>query len=116
MNHHSKTRKFGREEGPRDALMKSLALALITHEKIETTHAKAKSLRPYVEHLVTKAKMNTLAARRHIVSKTGSEVGAKTLVETIAPKYTTRQGGYTRIIKLPRREADGSAMAVIEFV
>lgn len=95
--------------------MKSLAYALVTNSKITTTEAKAKELRPMVEKLITKGKLGTLAARRVIASRLGQE-GSAIVMKTLAPKYKDRKGGYTRIIKLPRRESDGSPMAIIEFV
>ncbi|MSU55571.1 MAG: 50S ribosomal protein L17 [Candidatus Taylorbacteria bacterium] len=116
MRHHDNIRKFGLERGQRVALLKSLALALVTNKKITTTEAKAKEIRPFVEKLVTRAKIKTLASRRLLTSRLGSPEGVKELVDTLAPKYEKRAGGYTRIVKLPRRLSDGSAMAVIEFV
>lgn len=116
MNHHSTKRKFGREAGQRDALVQSLARSLVIHNQITTTLAKAKEIRPIVEKMVTKAKTGTLASRRLLISRVGDAETAKSLIEVIAPKYKDRKGGYTRIIKLPRRETDGSEMAVIEFV
>lgn len=116
MRHHDNIRKFGRERGQRNALLKSLALSLVVRKKITTTEAKAKELRPFVEKLVTRAKTKTLASRRLLVSRLGAGAGVKELVDTLAPKYEKRSGGYTRIVKLPRRLSDGAAMAVIEFV
>ncbi|MEK7095535.1 MAG: 50S ribosomal protein L17 [Patescibacteria group bacterium] len=116
MRHHSTKRKFGREMTQRDALMRSLARNLINEGRITTTLAKAKSLRPYVEKLVTKAKAGDLAARRLLISRIQGEKEVKALVETLGPKYKSRAGGYTRIIKLPRRELDAAPMAMIEFV
>ncbi|MEA1929393.1 MAG: 50S ribosomal protein L17 [Patescibacteria group bacterium] len=116
MRHHDQNRKFGRKAGQRTALMRSLAEALITHGRIQTTEAKAKSLRPFVERLVTKAKPGTLSARRLVISELGTPARAKKLVDEIAPKYVERAGGYTRIVKLPPRKSDSSKMAVIEFV
>lgn len=116
MRHHDNIRKFGRERGQRNALLKSLALSLVVHKKITTTEAKAKELRPFVEKLVTRAKIKTLASRRLLTSRLGADKGVKELVDTLAPKYEKRAGGYTRIVKLPRRQSDGAAMAVIEFV
>ncbi len=100
----------------RNALIKSLARSLVIHGKIETTLAKAKELRPFVEKLITKGKTGTLVARRTIIERLGAGQQVKILVEEIAPKYKERAGGYTRITKLPRREGDGSPMAQIEFV
>ena len=96
--------------------MKSLALSLVLRQKITTTEAKAKELRPFVEKLVTRAKIKTLASRRLLLSRLGGEEGVSRLISVVAPKYEKRAGGYTRILKLPRRLSDGSAMAVIEFV
>lgn len=115
MRHHNKNRKFGLEEGPRNALLKSLTRAMVLEQKIQTTLAKAKSLRPIVEKLVTKAKINDLATRRLLISRTSEDV-AKVLLSDLGPKYKSRQGGYTRITKLPPRRVDGADMAVIEFV
>lgn len=116
MRHHNTNRKFGRETGQRAALMRSLAEALIKNNKIKTTEAKAKELRPLVEKMVTRAKIKTLASRRLLLSRLRSEVRVKDLMETIAPRYLKRAGGYTRITKLAPRLSDGSKMAVIEFV
>lgn len=116
MRHHSNVRKFGREKTQRHALMRSLVRNLIRDSRITTTSAKAKELRPMIEKLVTKAKTNSIAARRLIVSSIHSPAETKKLVDVIAPKYAKRQGGYTRIVKLPNRELDGSPMSMIEFV
>ena len=95
--------------------MKSLALALVLGNKIKTTDAKARELRPYVEKMITQGRLGTLASKRNLVSKIGV-IGAEKIVKDVAPKYKGRSGGYTRITKLPRRVSDGSLMAVIEFV
>lgn len=115
MNHSNKIRKFGREKNQRVALMKTLAVSLVEQERITTTAAKAKSLRPFVEKLITTGKKGTIASRRLVVSRIG-ERGARKIATTLAEKYKARNGGYTRIIKLPRRKNDGSPMAMIEFV
>ena len=116
MRHHSNTRKFGREKNQRHALMRSLACNLIRDSRIKTTLMKAKEIRPYVEKLVTKAKNNTLANRRLVMAKIHSTTEVKALFEKLGPKYADRKGGYTRIIRLPKRELDASPMALIEFV
>lgn len=85
------------------------------HEKIETTEAKAKELRPFIEKLVTKGKKDTVANRRAIAVLVG-ENAAKKIASDISKKYEKRAGGYTRIVKMQRRLSDGSPMAVIEFV
>lgn len=117
MRHHNANRTFGRSKNQRAALMKGLVESLVTHGKIETTEAKAKELRPAIEKLVTKAKTPTLATRRLLLASLYNHTETvEKLIGTIAPKYTARAGGYTRIIKLPRRAGDASPMAVIEFV
>ena len=116
MRHHNANRKFGRETDQRRALLRSLAEGLIENDRIKTTLAKAKELRPYMEKLVTKARLNTLAARRGVISRLGTVARAERLMKEIAPRYVGRAGGYTRIIKLPPRLSDGSPMALIEFV
>ena len=116
MRHHVKNRKFGRKTDERKAFMRSLARNLIAKEKIKTTEARAKELRPFIEKLVTKSRLSTLASRRGIISTLGTEEGVKKLCDDISPRYKDRNGGYTRIIKLPRRPGDASKMAIIEFV
>jgi len=116
MRHHSNVRKFGREKNQRRALMRSLARNLVRDGRIKTTTAKAKEVRPYVEKLVTKAKVGTVAARRLVDSRLMGTIETKKLFDVIAPKYKDRNGGYTRIVKLPNRDLDGAPMALIEFV
>ena len=84
--------------------------------KIHTSEAKAKELRPYVEKLVTRAKNDTLAGKRLVASRIGSVDAMKKLFSVWGPKFKERNGGYTRIVKLPARLSDGSRRAVIEFI
>ncbi len=117
MNHHSNKRKFGRSKNQREALMESLALNLIVRGKMKTTLAKAKELRPFIEKMVTRAKVDSVANRRVISSKLGNKPKeTKKLFEKIATNYTDRKGGYTRVLKLNPRKSDGAEMAIIEFV
>lgn len=117
MRHGRKNRKFGRKANVRRGFIRSLAVALITYEKITTTEARAKELRPYIEKLITKGKKGDLASRRLIVARLGNqETLANKMVDDIAKRYEDRAGGYTRITKLGRRGGDASPMAVIEFV
>ncbi len=117
MRHHNSTRKFGRTRNGRRALLKGLALNLIIHSKIETTEAKAKELRPFMEKLITIAKPKTMTAMRLVTARLiNRKPEVKKLFDEIVPKYMDRKGGYTRIIKLTQRLGDGSKMAIIEFV
>lgn len=108
-------RVFGREMQQRKAFMKGLLTALITHGRIQTTVARAKSLKPAADKLVTQAKRGTIVSRRLLLRSVGTAAATK-LFKDIAPKFATRAGGYTRVVKLQRRLSDGSAMAIIEFV
>jgi large subunit ribosomal protein L17 len=94
----------------------NMAASLIEHEQIMTTLPKAKELRPIVEKLVTLGKRGDLHARRQVIARIGSDTLAKRLFETIAPRYSSRNGGYIRIMKAGFRHGDNAAMAVIEFV
>ncbi len=116
MRHHNSVRKFGREKTQRHALMRSLARNLIRDNQIKTTTAKAKELRPFVEKLVTRAKTNTVASRRLVMTRIQGAPEVKKLFDTVAPKYKDRKGGYTRITRMPNRDLDGSPMAIISFV
>ena len=116
MKHHAKTRKLGRTRKVRKALLRSLAEALVLNDKIKTTEAKAKEIRPLIEKLVTKAKNDTLTNRRLLIARLGHKEAVEKMFKEIGDKYKGRQGGYTRIIKLPARGGDGSPMAIIEFV
>jgi len=115
MKHKSTGRKLGRKRNARRALMRSLAVNLVRDEKIKTTEAKAKELRPYVEKMITKGKSGAIAGRRLVAARIGEDAAKKIFTE-IAPRYKERRGGYTRIVKLPRRKGDAAKMAVIEFV
>ncbi len=116
MRHGKTGRKFNRTLKARKGLLKSLAVAIINEESIATTEAKAKELRPFIEKLVTIAKADTVASRRLVATKIGSGVVLTKMFKDIAPSFKDRKGGYTRIIKLPKRVKDASPMAQIEFV
>jgi large subunit ribosomal protein L17 len=116
MKHHNRNRKFGRNKNQRIALIKSLVSSLVRDEKIVTTEAKAKEIRPHIEKLVTHAKKDTVASRRLVNTKVSTDKLVSKLFTDIAPKYAERNGGYTRIIKLPLRKNDAAKMAKIEFI
>lgn len=117
MQHHNSIRKFGRERKVRTAFMRSLARALILNEKMITTEARAKSLRPYVEKLITHSKTDSVAKRRHVASVLGNDVDSvKKLFAELGPRYKDRSGGYTRIVKVGTRAGDAAKRAYIGFV
>ena len=114
--HGYKGRKFGLERDQRRALLKGLATSLIEHGKIETTLMKAKEIVPYVEPLITKAKIGDLHNRRQIVAALSTVEAAHKLVDAIAPKLTGRNSGHLRIVRTAVRVGDNTQMARVEFV
>ena len=116
MRHRVGGRKLQRTSSHRAALFRNMAAALIKHEQITTTTAKAKELRPYVEKLVTLAKRGGLSNRRLAQSRLMDDAQLAKLFDVIAPRYADRNGGYTRVIKAGVRISDASPVAVIEFV
>ena len=118
MRHGNAHRKFNRRSNQRTALFQHLASALIKHEQITTTLPKAKDLRPIVEKLITLAKKGDLHARRQAISTLQHPAKGVIykLFDEIAPRYTERPGGYTRILKLGHREGDGADIARIELL
>jgi len=119
MRHQKRGRKLGRTASHRKALLRNLAISLITHKRIKTTDPKAKELRGFVERLVTYAKKGGLHGRRLILQKLPGKIGKDTaniLMHDIAPAFADRKGGYTRIIKLNNRKNDNSPISLIEFV
>ena len=109
-------RKFGRSAAHRKALMSNLASSLIEHKRIKTTHEKALELRKFIEPMITKAKNHTVHNRREVLKKIHNNAAVKALFDVIAPIYSDRPGGYTRIIKLGTRPNDSAKVSLIEFV
>jgi large subunit ribosomal protein L17 len=116
MRHGNKNNALGRKKAHRDALLSNLAISLIDHKRIETTLAKAKALRIYVEPLITKSKDDTTHSRRVVFSELQNKEATAALFRDVTPKVATRPGGYTRIIKLGNRLGDAAEMAMIELV
>ena len=116
MRHKKKGRKLGRKSGNRKALLMNLACQLITYKKIKTTDPKAKELRSFIEPLITLAKRNDLHSRRLVIKKIPKKNIVRILFEEIAPVFSERPGGYTRITKLGHRDNDKAPVSVIEFV
>ncbi len=116
MRHQRKTVKLGRKEGHRKSMLANLAVSLIEHNRIKTTLAKAKALRPLAEKLVTIGKKNTIHARRTAKAVLRQDDAVTKLFAEIAPRAVDRKGGYTRIIKLVQRQSDAAEVAFIEWV
>ena len=116
MRHGISQRKLSRKSGHRKALFRNMSAALVKHEQIVTTAAKAKELRPYIEKLVTLAKRGGLSNRRLAQSRLLDETQLKKLFDVLAERYKDRDGGYTRVIKMAPRASDAAPMAVIELV
>ncbi|MEX0616242.1 MAG: 50S ribosomal protein L17 [Candidatus Woykebacteria bacterium] len=116
MIHRVSARKLGRGTKERKALLKSLANSVVLYEKITTTEAKAKAVRPFLEKLVTVAKEDSLTARRRLTAKLGFENSVRKLLEVVGPTFKERPGGYLRLTKLGPRAGDSAPMVVVEFV
>ena len=116
MRHNKNYNHLGRQAGHRKALLSNMASSLILHKRIETTVAKAKAVRMFVEPLVTKSKEDTTHSRRIVFSYLKQKEAVTELFRTIAPKIAERPGGYTRILKTGFRLGDAAEMCIIEFV
>ncbi len=117
MIHRVKEKKLGRDASHRKALIKNLSTSLVVNKKVETTLAKAKYVRPYVERLITRAKKgNDFNTVKFIKGKLTTNDAVKILLGEVAPLFEKRQGGYTRIVQLPERKGDNAKMARLELV
>ncbi len=116
MRHRKKGTILDRKKAPREALLRNLAASVILHEKVKTTEAKAKAVRPLVEKAITTGKKPSLAARRNLMKFFYTEHPVKKILEVLGPRYASRPGGYTRIVKIGHRKNDGADMVQIELV
>ncbi|MBO5816052.1 MAG: 50S ribosomal protein L17 [Bacteroidales bacterium] len=116
MRHNKAINHLGRKSGHRKALLANMATSLILHKRIQTTVAKAKALKMYVEPLITKSKEDTTHSRRVVFSYLKNKEAVTELFRTVAPKIADRPGGYTRVLKTGFRYGDGADMALIELV
>lgn len=116
MRHRKKGKILGREKASRKALLRNLATSIIIYEKVKTTKAKAKAVKPVVEKLVTTAKKNDLTSRRKLLKVLYHKKAVNKALEVLGPRYKERKGGYTRIINLGNRAGDNAEMVQIEFV
>lgn len=116
MRHQKAHHKMNRSSTHRTATMRNLATALFRHERIETTHAKARALKPYAEKLITLGKRGDLHARRQAARDIQDHDVLKKLFDELAERYRTREGGYTRVLKVGRRRGDNAPLSLIELV
>ena len=116
MRHNKAINHLGRKSGHRKALLANMATSLILHKRIQTTVAKAKALKMYVEPLITKSKDDSTHSRRTVFSYLKNKEAVTELFRTVAPKIADRPGGYTRVLKTGFRQGDGADMALIELV
>jgi large subunit ribosomal protein L17 len=116
MRHNVGLRKLGRTSAHRRALLRNLATDFFRHERLRTTLPKAKELRPYAERLITLARRDDLHARRQVAAVIGDKTVVKKLFDTLAPRFATRPGGYTRTLKLGPRRGDNAEMAILELI
>jgi len=116
MRHQNKGKILGREKAPREAMLRNLASSILIYEKVKTTAAKAKTVRPLVERMITIAKKGNLTSRRKLIQVLLQKNAVKKSMEVLGERYKTRNGGYTRITKLGTRAGDGAEMVQIELV
>jgi len=116
MRHRNKVKKLGRKTAHRKAMISNQAISLFKHKSIQTTTEKAKVLRSFAERMITSAKKNNIAARRHVYSKMQNKEAVKILFDEIAPKFADKESGYTRITKIGFRKGDGAETALIELL
>ena len=116
MRHRMVGRTLGRKKAPREAMLRNLAASIIIHEKVKTTEAKAKEVRTLVERAITTGKTPTLASRRKLLKQFYTEHPVNKLLEVLGPRYATRAGGYTRLVKIGTRKGDGAEIVQIELV
>lgn len=116
MRHRVKGRQLSRTSSHKRAMLRNMATSLFRHDRIETTEAKAKELRPYAERLITLARRGDLHARRQVERRIKDRAVAGRLFAEIGPRFAARPGGYTRIVKLGHRVGDGAEVARIELL
>jgi large subunit ribosomal protein L17 len=116
MRHRVKKTTLGREKAHREMMLRNLAASVLIYEKVNTTLAKAKAVRSLVEKSITTAKKDDLASRRDLIEIFPQKMAVKKSMEVLGKRYKDREGGYTRIVKLPPRAGDGAEMALIELV
>jgi large subunit ribosomal protein L17 len=116
MRHRIKKTTLGREKAPREMMLRNLVSSVLIYEKVTTTKAKAKAVKPLVEKAITTAKVGDLNARRALIAELPQKLAIKKAFEVLGKRYLERKGGYTRLTLLPKRMGDGAEMALIELI
>ena len=116
MRHRNKVKTLDRKKAPREMMLRNLASSILMYEKVKTTSAKAKVVKPIVEKLITESKKGDLNARRKLIEFLPQKMAIKKAMEKLGERYKDRNGGYTRIIKIGKREGDGADIVQIELV
>lgn len=116
MRHRKKGKILDRKKDARTALLRNLATSFVIYEKIKTTKAKAKTVRPLIEQIITIGKKNDLTARRRLLEILYHKKAVKKVLEVLSPRYKEKKGGYTRLINLGQRKGDGAEIVQVEFV
>jgi len=116
MRHKKQGKKLDRKKAPREMMLRNLAASIIIYEKVNTTEAKAKAVRTIVDKTITLAKVGNLTSRRRIIELLPQKMAIKKVIEVLSGRYKEKKGGYTRIIKLNRRQGDNAAMVRISLI
>jgi len=116
MRHRKKTKILDRKKKPREMMLRNLVASILIYEKVKTTEAKAKTVKPLLEKMITVAKKGDLTARRRLIQLLPQKMAIKKLIEVLGERYKERPGGYSKIIKLGNREGDGAKIVQIELV
>lgn len=116
MRHRKKGKSLGRKKAPREAMLRNLATSVVLYEKVKTTEAKAKAVKPIVEKFITAGRKNDLQTRRRLLSYFYDKKAVDKVLEELSPRYKDRKGGYMRITKIGQRQGDGAKAVQLEFV
>lgn len=116
MRHNNKNKILDRTKAPRKAMLENLATSIILYEKVKTTEAKAKTVKPLVEKLITRGKVKSVHNKQQLAKIIPDKKAVQKVLDVLGPKYKTRPGGYCRIIKIGQRQGDGAKMVQIELV
>lgn len=116
MRHRVKGKTLGRKKEPREMMLRNLASSVLIYEKVQTTEAKAKAVKPLVEKMITVSKKGDLTARRKLIATLPQQMAVKKAMEVLGDRYKKREGGYTRIVKLGNRQGDGAKVVQLELV